>query len=49
MSPGLYIQGWAFLDGCVGSSRVLKLVGLLVAVAVAFFILGYFAVSRFIT
>lgn len=30
------------------SSRVLKLVGLLVAVAVVFFILGYLAVSRFI-
>ena len=29
-------------------SRVLKLVGLLLAVAVVFFILGYFAVSRLI-
>ena len=29
-------------------SRVLKLVGLLVVVAVVFFILGYFAVSRFV-
>lgn len=29
-------------------SRTLKLVGLLVAVAVVFFILGYFVVSRFI-
>ena len=29
-------------------SRVLKLVGLLVVVSVVFFILGYFAVSRFI-
>lgn len=33
----------------MGGNRVLKLVGLLVAVAVVFFILGYFAVSRFIT
>jgi hypothetical protein len=32
----------------VNSSRVLKLAGLLLAVAVVFFILGYFAVSRFI-
>jgi len=32
----------------VVSSRTLKLVGLLVAVAVVFFILGYFVVSRFI-
>jgi hypothetical protein len=32
----------------VGGRRVLKLVGLLLAVAVVFFILGYFAVSRFI-
>ena len=30
-------------------SRVLKVVGLLLAVAVLFFILGYFAVSRLIT
>ncbi len=29
-------------------SRVLKLVGLLLVVAVVFFILGYLAVSRFI-
>lgn len=29
-------------------SRVLKLVGLLLVVAIVFFILGYFAVSRFI-
>ena len=29
-------------------SRVLKVVGLLLAVAVVFFILGYFAVSRLI-
>ncbi len=29
-------------------SRVLKVVGLLLAVAVLFFILGYFAVSRLI-
>ncbi len=33
----------------MGGSRVLKLVGLLVAIAVIFFILGYFAVSRFIS
>jgi hypothetical protein len=32
----------------VDGRRVLKLVGLLLAVAVVFFILGYFAVSRFI-
>jgi hypothetical protein len=32
----------------VGGRRVLKLVVLLLAVAVVFFILGYFAVSRFI-
>ena len=36
------------MGGCVDGSRVLKLVGLLLAVAVVFFILGYFAVSRFI-
>ena len=29
-------------------SRVLKLLGLLLVVAIVFFILGYFAVSRFI-
>ncbi len=29
-------------------SRVLKVVGLLLAVAILFFILGYFAVSRLI-
>ncbi len=33
----------------MSGSRVLKLVGLLVAIAVIFFILGYFAVSRFIS
>jgi hypothetical protein len=33
----------------VDGSRVLKVVGLLLAVAVLFFILGYFAVSRLIT
>jgi hypothetical protein len=32
----------------VGGSRTWKLVGLLVAVAVVFFILGYLVVSRFI-
>jgi hypothetical protein len=32
----------------VGGSRTLKLVGLLVAIAVVFFFLGYFVVSRFI-
>jgi hypothetical protein len=32
----------------VGGSRALKLVGLLVAIAVVFFVLGYFVVSRFI-
>ncbi len=32
----------------MNGSRVLKLVGLLLAVAVVFFILGYFAVSKFI-
>jgi hypothetical protein len=32
----------------VGGSRVLKFVGLLLTVAVVFFILGYLAVSRFI-
>jgi hypothetical protein len=32
----------------VDGSRVLKVVGLLLAVAVVFFILGYFAVSRLI-
>jgi uncharacterized membrane protein YwzB len=32
----------------VGGSRVLKFVGLLLAVAVVFFILGYLAASRFI-
>jgi hypothetical protein len=32
----------------VDGSRVLKVVGLLLAVAVLFFILGYFAVSRLI-
>ena len=36
------------MGGCVDGSRVLKLVGLLLAVAVVLFILGYFAVSRFI-
>jgi hypothetical protein len=33
----------------VDGSRVLKLVGLLLTVAVVFFILGYLAVSRFIS
>jgi hypothetical protein len=33
----------------VDGSRVLKLMGLLLAVAVVFFILGYLAVSRFIS
>jgi len=32
----------------VDGSRVLKVVGLLLALAVLFFILGYFAVSRLI-
>ncbi|MDX6380619.1 MAG: hypothetical protein QOI57_1643 [Rubrobacteraceae bacterium] len=32
----------------MGGSRTLKLVGLLVAIAVVFFVLGYFVVSRFI-
>jgi hypothetical protein len=32
----------------VGGSRTLKLVGLLVAIAVVFFVLGYLAVTRFI-
>jgi hypothetical protein len=33
----------------VGGSGVWKLVGLLVAIAVLFFVLGYFVVSRFIS
>jgi hypothetical protein len=37
-----------FSGGCVDGSRVLKLVGLLLVIAVVFFILGYFAVSRLI-
>jgi len=32
----------------VDGRRILKLAGLLLAVAVVFFILGYFAVSRFL-
>ncbi len=43
------MQRRACSGGCVLGSRVLKLVGLLLVVAVVFFILGYFAVSRFIT
>ncbi len=45
---GLCTPGRGFWSGCMGGSRTWKLVGLLVAVAVVFFILGYLVVSRFI-